>query len=349
MHVVKNAWYVAAWSSELSERPQSRTLLGQSVFLVRKADGTPLALGNRCPHRFAPLHMGTWKNDTIQCAYHGLRFGVDGACVEIPTGKGAIPRKARVAAYRVAEKYGYVWIWMGEPEAADEALVPDFSSMNALSQRHARGGYLHVKANYQLMVDNLLDLSHVAFLHPALGTNSMAQGEIEIVESKRILHVNRLMPACDAPSYLRGMADPDGKVDHWLDMTLYMPTNMILGSGAAKPGEGRSGGGSLPSGGLSGHVVTPETDSTTHYFFSLSLDATKFSDEDAAQFHAQQKQVFLTEDTPMLEGCQALMGTTDLWALHPVLLATDAGPVRARRWLDKMILEESGQEQRVSA
>ena len=96
-------------------------------------------------------------------------------------------------------------------------------------------------------------------------------------------------------------------------------------------------------------MVTPETDGTTHYFFSISLDATQYSEEAVNQFHAQQKQVFLTEDIPMLEGCQALMGTTDLWALQPVLLATDAGPVRARKWLDQLIREESGQGQRASA
>lgn len=344
MHVVRNAWYVAAWSSELSAKPQSRTLLGESVFLARKTDGTPVALGNRCPHRFAPLHMGTWSENTIQCGYHGLRFGVDGACVENPTGKGAIPRQARIAAYPVAERDGFVWIWMGDADAADEGLVPDYSMLNAPTQRHAMGGYLHIKTNYQFMIDNLMDLSHVAFLHPAFGTRSMAQGKVEMIEDKRILHVNRLMPSCEAPSYLLAVAGPDRKVDHWLDMTLHMPSSMILASGASRPGQGRRGGAPLSS-----HVVTPETDGITHYFFSISLDATQFSAHDLDQLHAQQKQVFLTEDIPMLEGCQSLMGTTDLWALQPVLLATDAGPVRARKWLDQMILEEGAQQERVSA
>lgn len=345
MHVLKNAWYVAAWSSEISEKPRARTLLGESVLLVRKSDGAAVALGNRCPHRFAPLNMGIFQNDSIQCTYHGLRFGLDGACVENPTGRGAIPRQARIPAYRVAEKDGMAWIWMGDQSLAEVDLIPDFSALSAPTQRHARGGYLHIKADYQLMIDNLMDLSHVAFLHAkTFGTRSMAQAKIEIIEEKRILIVNRLMPACEAPGYLQAVAGPDGRVDHWLDMTLNMPSSMILVSGAAGPGQGRQG--TSP---LSSHIVTPEAEGTTHYFFSISLDASQFSEEAAAEFHVQQKQVFLTEDIPVLEGCQALMGTTDLFALQPVLLPTDAGPMRARKWLDQLIREENGKVQRATA
>jgi phenylpropionate dioxygenase-like ring-hydroxylating dioxygenase large terminal subunit len=345
MHVVKNAWYVAAWSSELSNKPRSRTLLGQPVLLVRKRDGTPVALGDRCPHRFAPLHLGTFRDDTIQCGYHGLRFGLDGACVENPTGQGAIPRQARIPSYRVVEKDGLVWIWMGDAAAADIKLIPDFSSLDAPTQRHAKGGYLHIKANYQLMVDNLLDLSHVAFLHPAFGTRSMARGKVDISQDGHILRVNRLMAACDAPSYLLAAAGPDGKVDHWLDMILTMPSSMILAAGATTVGLGRIGGSEV----LASHIVTPETDNTTHYFFSISQNVGAGSEADLAHIHEMQKQVFLAEDIPMLEGCQSLMGTTDLWTLKPVLLPTDAGPVHARKWLDQMIHEERQEADPISA
>lgn len=337
MNVVRNAWYVAAWSSEVNEKPSARTLLGEPVLLVRKPDGTPVALGDRCPHRFAPLHLGTFHDDSIQCAYHGLRFGLDGACIENPCGQGAIPRQARIPAYRVAERDGFIWIWMGDAARADVELIPDFSALDGPTRRHAKGGYLSIKANYQLLVDNLLDLSHVAFLHPSFGTRSMARGKVDILEQDRILQVNRFMPECDAPSYLVAVAGPNGRVDHWLDMTLNMPSSMILAAGATKPGEGRSKGAEV----LASHVVTPESDDRTHYFFSVSQSAAYCTEEEVQQIHAQQKEVFLREDQPMLEGCQSLMGTTDLWSLQPVLLPTDAGPIRARKWLDQMIRKES--------
>jgi len=337
MNYARSAWYAAAWSAEVSSKPISRILLGDSVLLARKSDGQAVALGNRCPHRFAPLHLGRLSSDSIQCAYHGLRFNFSGACVANPTSQGAIPHHARIAAYPISERNGLIWIWMGEAKQSDLQLLADFSGLDDPTRRHARGGYLHVKANYQLLVDNLLDLSHIPFLHPQFGTGDMAQGKIEITEHGNVMRVDRFMHDVEAPEYLRHAAAPNGRIDHWLDMRLHMPSSMLLTAGASKPGQGRIGAGTT----LACHIVTPETHNTSHYFFSISQEAGTCTEEEIAELHEAQKRIFSAEDVPMLEGCQLLMGTTDLWALNPVLLPTDVGPVRARKWLEQMIHNET--------
>src|SRR5262245_28073206 len=122
-----NAWYVAAWSDDLADgQLLARTILKEPVVLYRTADGGVAALEDRCPHRFAPLHMGKIvKGDAVQCPYHGLEFDSSGACVLNPHGTKNIPPRARVRSYPVTEKHKAIWIWMGEREP-DLAKVPDF-------------------------------------------------------------------------------------------------------------------------------------------------------------------------------------------------------------------------------
>ncbi|MGE5723031.1 MAG: Rieske 2Fe-2S domain-containing protein, partial [Sphingomonadales bacterium] len=125
-----NAWYVAALASEVQgEELFHRKLLGTSVLLYRKTDGTAVAMHNRCPHRFAPLHLGKRSGDTIACGYHGLEFDCSGQCTHSPHGNGNIPKAAKVRAYSLIERYGFLWIWMGD-EPADEGLLPDFGYLD---------------------------------------------------------------------------------------------------------------------------------------------------------------------------------------------------------------------------
>ena len=161
---LRNAWYVAAWSHDLAEgKLLARTILKEPVVLYRKSDGTVVALGDRCPHRFAPLHMGKIVHgDRVQCPYHGLEFDQTGACVLNPHGTRNIPSRARVRSYPATEKHKAIWIWMGD-EAADPARVPDFSVLDNVPERHAtKRDRITIRANYELIIDNLLDLSHTS-------------------------------------------------------------------------------------------------------------------------------------------------------------------------------------------
>jgi phenylpropionate dioxygenase-like ring-hydroxylating dioxygenase large terminal subunit len=154
---LRNYWYVAATDAEISRRPLGRMILGEPIVLFRAEDGTPVAFEDRCPHRHLPLSMGRLVGDTLQCLYHGLRFGRDGRCVYIP-GQEHIPQAAKVRCYPVVERYRWIWIWMGDPMLADPAAIADFHWLDDPNWG-AKGAYLHVEANWQLVVDNLLDLS----------------------------------------------------------------------------------------------------------------------------------------------------------------------------------------------
>jgi phenylpropionate dioxygenase-like ring-hydroxylating dioxygenase large terminal subunit len=164
---LKPAWYVAAWSNEVGrEHLLERTIIERSLVLYRREDGTPVAIGNACAHRCAPLSMGRLVGDAVQCPYHGLQFGPSGQCVHNPHGDGRIPAKMMVPSYPAVERHKAIWVWMGNPAEADPATIPDFSCHEDTELAFV-GGMLEVHANYQLIVDNLMDLSHAATVHKA--------------------------------------------------------------------------------------------------------------------------------------------------------------------------------------
>jgi len=202
---------------------------------------------------------------------------------------------------------------------------------------HATGGYLHCKANYRLIADNLLDLSHVAFLHPLIGDQSMSRGKLTVSAEGRAVQSKFWMADTAAPPAVNFVYPTGSSVDQWLDMRWQAPSNLFLDFGLVGVGLLRE---RSAYHGYAYHVLTPETDVTTHYFFGVSMPAGVGSAA-AEQLHDLQKSVFSNEDKPMLEDCQRSMGTTDLWSLKPVILGGDRGAIRARQMLDRLIDEES--------
>ena len=160
---LRNGWYAAIWSHELKDRPVGRTLLNHKVVLFRNASGRAAALVDCCCHRAAPLSKGEIAGEYLACGYHGLKFDVNGHCVEVP-GQDHVPRGAKVQSYPVHEKWNVVWIWMGDPEKADASSIPDMYWL-ADPKWTATPGYIHLNSNYQFLIDNLLDLTHVTYVH----------------------------------------------------------------------------------------------------------------------------------------------------------------------------------------
>lgn len=342
MAFLRNAWYVAAWSRELTEQaPMERTLLGQTIVLFRDSQGKPVALANRCPHRFAPLAGGKIRGDAIECPYHGLRFDRTGQCVHNPHGDGRVPSAARVASYPLAERCGAVWIWMGEPERAGAAALPSFDYLDDATFETSRG-YLQTKAHYQLSADNLLDLSHFQFLHPeTLGSNEMAaQGAVsfdvhgDTVWSRRVCRAEHLQ---DFVASAFGVP-PGLAVDRYLNVRWDAPGLMSIEVGVTPSGLpiefGRVS--------LSGHFLTPETEASTHYFFAFGLP--KLMGEAAKSLVEYAVDGLMTpfkqEDLPMLEAQQRAIGEGDFWAAQPVMLSIDGAAVRARRIMERRLAEE---------
>ena len=127
---IRNAWYAACWSHELVTAPQAKMILGEELAVFRTESGVAGAVEDCCPHRFAPISMGNVQGENIVCGYHGMAFGCDGVCVEIP-GQKNVPERARMRSYPVIERNTVVWVWMGDPAAADEGLLPDVHWLDA--------------------------------------------------------------------------------------------------------------------------------------------------------------------------------------------------------------------------
>ncbi|MDO8943241.1 MAG: Rieske 2Fe-2S domain-containing protein, partial [Desulfobacterales bacterium] len=160
-----HGWYVAAWADEVTgDTPLKRTICGNAIVMFRTRQGRVGALEDRCCHRAAPLHLGKVVEQGLQCGYHGLIFDCAGACVRIPA-QDRIPDTARVRSFPMVEKNQVLWIWIGPPEAADESLIIDYPwHDDAAHWPHKRSMY-HVDADYMLLVDNVMDLTHIGYVH----------------------------------------------------------------------------------------------------------------------------------------------------------------------------------------
>ncbi|UEP24498.1 aromatic ring-hydroxylating dioxygenase subunit alpha [Burkholderia ambifaria] len=346
---LRNAWYVAAWDSEVkADELFQRTLLNESVLLFRNDRGEVQAVSNRCPHRFAPLHLGKKLPNGVQCPYHGLEFDGNGQCTRNPHGGGVVPKAAQLKTYPVVEKYSLIWIWMGEASIADSSKIPDFSCLDP-QLSHVAKRYLHVKANYVLETDNILDLSHIQYLHPGtLGSSSVADAITSVVQEGNTVYSMRQTVGDIMPEFLyRQRRIPVGTpVDRWIDVRWDAPAHMLLDAGSVATGKPRSEGVSNKI----AHIFSPETASTTHYWFAVSNPLSMGDDgmQRAEDFVSGLVHPFQNEDLPMLEAQQHMIGEADFWSLKPVLLAGDAAAVRARRILDKLLADEEATMQTIN-
>jgi len=159
-----NCWWVAGLSSEIEHKLLGRWLLDTPVLLYRTEDGQAVAIEDRCPHRSAPLSKGCLKGDNVQCGYHGFTFSPDGKCVSIPS-KEKPPRAAKVRAFPVIEQAPFVWVYVGDPNFIDDVPKPlhlDWYSDPAFASTQ---GVMDVAANYMLLKENVLDLTHFGYVH----------------------------------------------------------------------------------------------------------------------------------------------------------------------------------------
>lgn len=345
MSFLNNAWYCAGFSHDLEgDRMKSLRILDQPVVFFRTSEGTPVALADRCPHRFAPLSMGKLCDNQVECPYHGLKFDVHGQCIHNPHGDGRIPDRARVRSYPLMERYGALWIWMGESDSADPDLLPDFSEVEARPGWARVQGYLRVRANYQLVVDNLLDLSHAPYLHPFLSDQNEPlpdnfYPDIRMEQQgETMISIHELHNVPNSPLYkmLWERGEPPKYIHMRANMRWDIPSLLRLDTGGHPEGMPREEG---PSS-LQGHWLTPETETTTHYFWAATRDRYVDSEEVSAQMQAAIDSAFRNEDEPMVEACQNNMGTSDLFSLRPVGLSGDGPGMRARRILEKAIVGE---------
>ena len=329
-----SAWHLAGWSDEVpGDAILSRRICGQPIALLRRADGTLAALADRCPHRFAPLSLGTREGDHVRCGYHGLAFDTDGRCVHNPFAE-RVPTGAQVRSYPVEERDGLIWLWPGDPDQADAATIVDIPWLAATPANQRLRGYTLMAANYEYGTDNLMDLSHIEFVHKTsfAGAGVIFAGRHEVVQDGDTLHSNWWMPDVAAPAHTRGIYPPDMRTDHWLDMRWNAPATMQLNIGATPCGQPREAGVIVDQ----LHILTPASETETHYFWLTRSPLPLEDPEVKAGLTALFQQAFDLEDKPMIEAAYANVGDADFWEQKPVFLGIDAGGTRARRLLETM-------------
>jgi phenylpropionate dioxygenase-like ring-hydroxylating dioxygenase large terminal subunit len=334
---VRNAWYVAAWQSEVGAQPFAATIIGEPVVLFRGADGGIRALEDMCPHRFAPLHRGSVVGDAIQCGYHGLTFDGTGRCVHNPVGGGTIPNAARLRAYPVVERDLIVWLWMGDPARADPAAIPDFAWLTNGEAYVFTDQHVMVQpVGYELIVDNLLDLTHGAFLHPTtLGNATLARGTAEVRQVGQRIHYDRWNPAGNPVALFQaaGVAGANDIVDYWNDMRWDPPGAFYLEIGITPTGQSREEGVRMGT----VHLLTPIDETTTIYRWVIFRNFAKEDGEITHQIEKLVEYAFREEDEPMLRAVQERMAGKDFWEMSPLLMPGDKAAVLARRTLRRLL------------
>jgi phenylpropionate dioxygenase-like ring-hydroxylating dioxygenase large terminal subunit len=338
MPYLRNAWYAIAWSDDVGRELFHRTVMDEPILVYRKTDGVAVALSDRCPHRFAPLHAGRLIGDTVQCAYHGLQFDSAGICIHNAQPGGTVPRGACVRSYPLHEQDGLLWVWMGD-QPSDLARLPRFEHHDTGSYAMNRS-HMVVNANYQLVADNIMDTSHVQFVHDGLLSTptyekiltEVREAEDGTVFSDRFITKATILPHLDPLWEVGG--EP---VDHWFDLRWNAPASMRLSVGVTACGAAKDAGRLLQT----THIMTPETDGVTHYFWAVSR---AWRRDDAILHENLQKMftfAFETQDKPLIEEQQRLLGKAEFWSLKPILLKEDAGAERTRRLLDRMMKKEA--------
>lgn len=334
---LRNCWYVIAWDHEVpADGLFARTVLNEPIVVLRTASGRFAALEDRCCHRLAPLSKGRREGDCVRCGYHGLKFDADGRCVEIP-GHDRIPAQARVRTYPVAVKHKWVFVWMGNPGKADERLLPDNFSNDDPAWRN-RPGYLHYDTPYLLICDNLLDFSHLSYVHEKTlgGSTAIAQARPVIEPVERGLRLTRRVPDVPPPPYYQKIRRFAGNVDRWFVYDFVFPGTLLMSSGGKPAGQTAPD----PANSVLLHscqTLTPETDTSTHYFFQQSHRADAGDDSVTEGIYESLVRAF-NEDRDMITAQHRVLQASPGARMLP--LAMDAAVVRYRRMLEEAIAAE---------
>lgn len=333
-----NAWYVAGFSDELEGSGfVSRKFLNLPVLMFRRSSGDLVALEDKCPHRLLPLSFGRRVEDEIECGYHGMRFGSSGKCTSAP-GQDQIPSAACVKTYPLVERHKLLWIWLGDSDKADEQLIPDIHWNDHPDWTPSRG-YHYVKTDFRLSVDNLMDLGHESWVH----LKTIGQKDEECIPSYPVsvsiengyqIRAHREMPNIDAPPFFAMVLDYEGKINRWQTAISSAPSICMTDFGVYPVGES-------PGGAYRSHVchlLTPETENTTHYFWSVARNKRLNEDRLTRDICKGISDTF-DEDAVVLEMQQRMVNLYGKDVPY-VAMKVDEAPIRARRMLAELVAKE---------
>src|SRR5580692_9359531 len=223
-----NAWYVAALDAEVEDRLLPVKVLNERLVLYRRANGEPAALEDACAHRKLPLSLGRIRGDHVEFGYHGMTYGADGKCVRIPCSE-RIPKEARVRSYPFVSRYGLLWVWMGDPVTADPATIFPVAHWGDAEWGVTRGDAMTVHCNYLYMTDNLLDPSHVAWVHPgSFGNAACESTPVEVKTGERGVIASRWMRAVEVAPLYMPFVRFDGACDRLQHYEVRFPSHALI-------------------------------------------------------------------------------------------------------------------------
>ena len=332
---LKNAWYVAAWSSEITHDLQQIRVLGEKICLYRRSDASVAALEDACPHRKLPLSHGRIKDDGVECGYHGLTFNGEGGCIWSP-GDGNIPPQAKVHAYPTHEKYDLIWIWMGNPARANPADIIDIPNFDNPEWGVNQGAAMELQCNYLLMCDNLLDPSHVSWVHQSSFAQSATKhAPLNVTQTDEGYIVHRWMMDAEPAPFYKKIVEFDGHCDRLQHYEVRYPSHALIRAVFTPAG----------TGGVEGtldektfvmdsyNFMTPTSETETRYYW-FQLRNTRPEDETLSQMMSDDVQHAFEEDRAILNAVQIGL---DEKQSPTIDLSIDSGQLRFRRELAKRI------------
>jgi phenylpropionate dioxygenase-like ring-hydroxylating dioxygenase large terminal subunit len=339
-----DAWYVAAWDHEVGHDLRAVRVADQPVVLYRRTDGQAVALADACWHRLVPLSMGRLCGDDVECGYHGIRFDSDGRATYMPAQQTINP-SACVRSYPIVERHRYVWIWPGDPAKADPDLVPDMH-WNHDPEWAGDGRAINVRSDYRLVLDNLMDLTHEAFVHKtSLAQHALNEARLDVTHDGRTVTATKWMLGIEAPPFWAAQLKIrfpgyTGPVDRWQIIRFEAPSTIVIDVGVAKAGTGaRQGDRSQAVENRILNTITPETRNTCHYFWANTRNYALGDQKLTTLLREGVSRVFF-EDETMLNAQQRAIDANPGHEFYN--LNIDAGGMWARRIIDAMIDHERG-------
>ena len=339
---VRNAWYVAAWSDDVTNHALlPRTIINEPLVLYRKSDGSVVALEDRCCHRLAPLSKGRLEHDDLRCMYHGMKFAADGRCVEIP-GQAFIPQTAAVRSFPVVERGSWIWVWMGRAAMADSALIPDTIAATDTGW-HIKTGHLDYAAHYQLINDNLLDLSHLSFVHAKTLGRNMPQWAAQRPRVTRLERGVRFQRWFENRPHAHYFGQPGEAYDLWHSYDFIVPGVFIQRPAWYPPGTAKRMDMQPPTEPplfvrCDDQAVIAETGRTSRYFYAVGARSSDATVELADEMFRFTEMAF-HEDKDIIEAQQKVI---DLDPERQMMsLSFDAGPNLFRGIVQQLVEAET--------
>lgn len=341
---LRNAWYCVGWRDDVGLGQKdlvTRRIAGQSLLFYRTAEGELVAMEDRCPHRSAPLSLGRKEGEAVRCMYHGLLFGKDGACQQVP-GMDRIPPGACVPTFATCEKDGWIWVWLGDKAEADEALVCDAfdPSDPALSLRK---NSIRIDTNYRQEIANLADLSHISWVHDETfgGTDGWAFIKPRHKREARGIETRYVVRDIPAPRFVKHMFPEESRFDIQVHIRLSVPCNFIMNF-RIHQADGLDSGdaqGPVLLDTFTSQAVTPRDEDSIDYYFSWGTSK-------ETEFPGVVDLMYRTNFDAFLEDKRILEGQRERQLQYPDALQIDiihdAGPGQMLWVLNKLLETEAG-------